>query len=618
MKSTRLMVLALLAAGCAAHQARLPEAARAVPPRAAAPVVPAAASVEPVVGLAHAYRAAGLENLREGDLAAACDNFDLGIAAILESGLDLASRPDLEALVAELRADVARASDDATLAAVAEGEEEAEPASGDAIATVEIPEVPSEPQTLTPSKPATRSLLVGDMPLELNNQVQAMLNVYSGDLKDFITAAYVRSGRYLPMVHQVFKEEGVPLDLAWLALVESAFKPRAYSRAQAKGIWQFIGSTGKMYGLDIDFWVDERGDPVKATHAAARHLKDLHAQFGDWYLALAAYNAGGGKISSAISRAHSRSYWDLARTRYLKRETRNYVPGYLAALLIADDPRRYGFDFTPEPPLAFDEVEVPSPFQLSVLAKAAGIDEDALRDLNPELRRGCTPGDHARYTLKVPAGAAATVIAAIDAVPESERVRVVRHQVAKGETVARIAARYGTSVSAILAANSLRDARGLKVGAELVIPATGTVYADDARKPVASKTSSASTLGRKITYRVRPGDTLTSVAKLHKASVTELASWNRIRPQHRLIAGTHLVVYVNTRDAAQGRAKRTALSSPGLTYTVKRGDDLTGIARTHGVSLEDVRRWNSLASREIIQPGDRIRLYGHDDGPRTR
>jgi membrane-bound lytic murein transglycosylase D len=225
------------------------------------------------------------------------------------------------------------------------------------------------------------------------------------------------------MIRRIFAEEGVPLDLAYLAHVESAFKPNALSRSRAKGMFQFMARTGREYGLRQDYWIDERSDPEKCTRAAARYLKDLYAMFGDWHLAMAAYNGGPGRVSRALAQTRATDFWSLALTSRIRRETKNYVPAILAVTLISKNPEKYGFSYVPEPPLDYDTIDVDGAVDLRVLARLAGSDGDTMHSLNPALRRHQTPPDRVT-AIRVPKGTGVSTLAALMELPPSERVIV--------------------------------------------------------------------------------------------------------------------------------------------------------------------------------------------------
>jgi transglycosylase-like protein with SLT domain/LysM domain-containing protein len=353
------------------------------------------------------------------------------------------------------------------------------PREGPAVAAVSPPSVPT---VTSPTEPAVRAYQMDD-----NHDVRRFLDQFqTGYRRAVVEKWLVRAGRYLPMLLDVFKQKGLPEELVFTAMIESGFDPLAVSRAGAKGLWQFMAPTARRYGLRVDEWLDERLDPEKATVAAARHFIDLYAVFGSWSLAQAAYNAGERTVMEAIRGMGTSDFWALSRGRWLKDETKNFVPAIQAATLIAREPERYGFVVTPAPPLAYELVTVPRSTNLKLIANRSGIDLAALERLNPELRLHQTPPDGA-YRLKVPMGGAAQITALLDrdaaerhvaAAPrDSERrvalraashtIRPAIHVVKQKETVASIAKRYGVSVASIVSWNDLDDAGRIRPGERL-------------------------------------------------------------------------------------------------------------------------------------------------------
>ncbi|HWO42056.1 MAG TPA: transglycosylase SLT domain-containing protein [Candidatus Eisenbacteria bacterium] len=302
-----------------------------------------------------------------------------------------------------------------------------------------------------------------------NPRVRHYLAQFSKEQKEHLAKTLSRSGRYFQMISEILGAEGLPEELAYLALVESNFSTTAKSPSGAVGLWQFIPSTARQYGLKIDPWVDERRDPIKSTRAAAAYLKDLHAYFDRWYLATAAYNAGQGAIERAMQKSGAKDYWALSRKNHLSEETRNFVPKFVAVTLIAQNPEKYGFaDIAYDAPLAYEEVEVRRPLMLDRVAAMSGVDVEALRELNPSLLRDSTP-PHENFRLRVPFGAGTAFAKAYEQTEkEIEHVRIVTHQVRRGETLLSIARRYGQEVRALMRLNSLSGPR-LKIGQRLMI-----------------------------------------------------------------------------------------------------------------------------------------------------
>lgn len=437
-----------------------------------------------------------------------------------------------------------------------------------------------------------------DIPMVVNEKVTAWVDFYSGPHKEKFEMSLARSGRYLEMVQRTFREAGIPTDLAYMAHVESAFKPRAYSRAKAKGIFQFIAATGRRYGLRSDAWTDDRSDPEKSARAAAAYLTDLHDEFGDWYLALAGYNAGEGKIRRAIAKTGSRDFWTIARTSAIRNETKNYVPAILAATLIAKDPARYGLAYTPDEPIVYELAEVRGGLDLRALAQAAGLAPDALYELNPDLRRARTaPG---RMTnLKVPPGFVAATVAAAGRVPAVRHEESARHVVRKGDTLGAISRRYGVSVAAIQRANRLGSPKSLPIGKVLRIPSRNGASGggDDVDEPAAAATATT------LAYRVRSGDTLSAIARRHGTSPAAIASASGIGVHRTLRVGETLRI-----PARASRAKGPA-SRPGpVVHTVRRGDTLANIAARYRISVDRICSLNDLSRSETIYPGTKLTI----------
>jgi membrane-bound lytic murein transglycosylase D len=353
-----------------------------------------------------------------------------------------------------------------------------------------------------------------------------------------------RSLQYLPMIQDVFRSEGVPLDLSYVPLVESAFKTNALSRASARGMWQFIASTAQQHDLERTWFIDERADPEKATHAAAQYLKSLGEMWdGDWNLALASYNAGPGRVQRAIRLSKSFDFWKMsASTKYLPRETREYVPMILAAVIIARNPERYGFDVTPPAPIAFETVTVPDALDLKYIAEWAGVTVSEIQALNPELRRTTTPsGSH---KIKVPMGTAAAVDAKLVSVDPTLFATFKFHTVKKGETVATIAKQYKLTTADLRSANDLKSNTKVRAGQTLMIPerraaALPAKPATASRAPAASSSSSASR--GPLTYRVQRGDTLSSIARHFDTTVSQLRELNQL-VSDRITVGSRLTI----------------------------------------------------------------------------
>jgi len=377
-----------------------------------------------------------------------------------------------------------------------------------------------------------------EIPLEMNEAVERWIEYFSVKAHDRFATYLARAGRYEDMIRARLREAGLPEDLLYLAMIESGMNPNAYSRAHAAGMWQFIRGTGRLYGLQVDYWLDERRDPYRSTDAAIAHLADLYAEFGSWYLAAAAYNAGAGRVNRGIRRTGSTDFWDLADARVLRSETRNYVPKLIAAAIIAKNPEKYGFgDVEPLEPLEFETVEVPDATSFDVLAEAAGVSEDDIRLLNPQFPRRVTPPNQA-VELRLPVGTAGQFEVAYAEVPASERVTWLEHRVQRGETLGHIAARYGTTVTAIRAANNYVNPRRLQIGQRLIIPRAGAAPTRVASAAPSGGAQAAAGSGP-LTVTVQRGDTLWDISRRYNVTTAQLMAINglsssRIHPGDRL------------------------------------------------------------------------------------
>jgi len=415
---------------------------------------------------------------------------------------------------------------------------------------VEIPEPgPVPPEAVAAARDRAEEVRF-DLPVVVNPEVTSLIEYYTGPYRERFTLALERAARYLPFIREELQRAGQPLDLAYLPLIESAFNPRARSRARAQGLWQFMAGTGKLYDLRINGLVDERNDPYLATIAAVRHLGDLHSMFGDWELALAAYNSGAGRVTRAQRRGKGATdFWSLRR--HLPRETRNYVPALWAALVVAKSPDAYGFPRFEERPDCLRRVPLDGAFDLEVLAEHVGVPVEQLAELNPALVHRLTPAD-GRYQLAVPCGQEEAYAAAAAKIPASERVRQYMHVVRKGDTPSAIARRYGSTVEAIMTANRLRNPRSLRVGQTLVVPrAPGGDLAPPRRAASARSNQPLQERPKAATswapgqaaghYVVQAGDTLYDIARRHGTTVAELKRLNKLSGS-RIKPGDVLVV----------------------------------------------------------------------------
>ncbi len=474
-----------------------------------------------------------------------------------------------------------------------------------------------------------------DVPLIQNQHVNRHLMYYTLRRPDVMERWLERSEYYFPMMREIFEEEGVPQELIHLSMIESGLVPTARSWASAVGLWQFIRATGAVYGLEVNWWVDERRDPMKSTRAAAQHLRDLHDIWGDWYLSLANYNLSPRGLRRAIRAAGGEEdYW--AAYPYLPRETRGYVPGYIAATMIAMNPDEFGFDTDSDvTPYNFDTVEVDGLMPLEELAKAAGVTLQEIKDYNPELLRWATPPG-GKYPLKIPTGIKEQFLAAYQEIPQDTRAsEVAMHTVSSGETLGYIARRYGTSVRALYETNEGLSST-IHPGQRIVVPvAPGSQEQIASNRPTNSSSSSSQRNSRQqvqapantspATYTVKSGDTVGHVAEWFDVRAWQVRSWNGVGNTIRV--GQRLTIHVpnQQRDyfnqiddltyAQKQELERLQRSgeniysirfegssttpSDTIRYTVRRNDTLGSIARRHGVSVAEIQRANNISGTTI-------------------
>ncbi|AKQ64311.1 Membrane-bound lytic murein transglycosylase D precursor [Myxococcus hansupus] len=489
-----------------------------------------------------------------------------------------------------------------------------------------------------------------DIPVEMQPLVAQYVQFFQGPGRRWFRKWMSRAARYVPVMHPILEQYGLPKDTVYLAMIESGFSAHAYSWAHAAGPWQFISSTGKQYGLKQDFWVDERRDPIKATHAAASYLKDLKRELGHWYLAWAGYNTGSGRVRRMVERHGTTNFWLLSEERGLAKETKHYVPKLIAAALVAKQPTAFGFherEFDPEPVLDFDEVQLTDAADLDVVARAAGVPVKVVQDLNPELKRWCTPPATAKkpYTLRLPKGTGTQFAENYKRISPAERLTFRIHQVKRGDTLSQIAEKYGTASEAILQMNQLKSARTLRVGGELVIPipagkSSGGALASkvaQARRsgvvvrpqdevpagapkgPVAAGPVKKETLNgrQRITYGVMSGDSLWVIATKFNVSVDSLKQWNNLKRRNpTLQVGSTLYVWPDgdkTTPSVQERggtvlAKHTVTTTkpagkPGKVHSLAEGETLWSVAQRYGVSVDDIMRWNKIKDHRTLPTG---------------
>jgi membrane-bound lytic murein transglycosylase D len=500
----------------------------------------------------------GEREIKAGHLDKARQAFDQSVEVLLESPYgartDARMREHFDRLIDRINA--------YEVTALAQGDGFAETRSEAA----PIDEILKNATTFAPpiADPATKAAVQEDLahnphdiPIPEHAKVLSYVEVFQGRMREYIQESLARGAKYLPMIQNVFRAEGLPLDLAYIPIIESSFKTTALSKASAKGPWQFMKPTAKEHGLKTDWFIDERSDPEKSTIAAAKYLKALSNMFdGDWNMVLAAYNGGPGRVSRAVKRSGVNDFWKLSsNTKYLPRETREYVPLILAAIIVGRNPAQYGFEAVTAEPIEYDKVTLPRATDLRRVAEWTGTTVDEIQALNPELRRWTTPVKYPDYEVKVPKGTGDTLTAKLTDASPAEFTALNWYTAKKGETLQTVARRFGVSRADVAEANNLSAKARLRPGQDLIIPrAPATVVAARtdrtapsavASRAIAESVESPSPAQPKqvaqVSYKVKRGDTLFSIAQLFDTTVAKIKSWNRLT-SNRLAVGRTLKI----------------------------------------------------------------------------
>ncbi len=470
-----------------------------------------------------------------------------------------------------------------------------------------------------------------EIPEEINHKVQLAIKYFTTTSRGrrVMTRWLQRMTKYEKLMKSILKEEGAPEDLFYLALVESGLNPRARSYARAVGPWQFINSTGKAYGLHNSFWYDERSDFVKSTRAAAQHLLDLYRSFGDWYFAMAGYNYSPRRLKRKIRQYNAKTFWEVKR---LPRQTRNYIPTYLATRHIANNFTAYGFKVDSLPPITFDTVTIKESLDMAVIAKMVDTTYEAIRDLNPAVKRWVTPPDVDSWTLYLPEGSRDKFIEKYKKIPDSEKRYYVRHKVRSGQTLSHISYRYGVPIWLIKKYNRIRGTM-IRVGQNLIIPvpADKKAYYAQLRKSSSPKRKSSGRRVKKpvikgkklVVYSVEEGDNLFDISMKFGVTVSKLKYWNNLYHKKYIHPGQKLNIWLpkevadrvandsSVKNTGAGMATivvKTGIDGQYIVHEVKRGDTLWDIAKKYHTSIRNIKEWNSKKNNKI-KPGEKLIIY---------
>ena len=424
----------------------------------------------------------------------------------------------------------------------------------------------------------------GHIPLVTNSQVESYIRYFQGKGRKGFNIWLKRYVQYKDLMLPILDQYDLPEELIVVSMIESGFDPKAVSKAKAVGLWQFMYLTGKQYGLNRNWYIDERQDPIKSTHAAAKYFQDLYNEFEDWYLVLAAYNTGPGRLNRALKLHETSDYWQLYS---LPKDTKNYIPYYLSSAIILQNPEKYGFKIPKSNPLKFDEVEIEKSSDLNVLAKAADTRVSTIKKLNPELRQPATP-NNGPYSLNIPFGRKESFYKKFNAIPDNEKfaVQKVEHRVQKGENLSSIAAKYRVLKADLQTINNITNANNIRIGQVLKIPVKGGIYAN---------------YPEKIIYKVKTGDQLGFIAEKYNTRASEIRKWNGMKANDSSIYPEQKLTLFVKGQPVEDTPKKNV-------YIVKSGDNLSIIAKNYNTTISKIKSWNSMKS-STIYPGQKLTIY---------